>query len=391
MLTSAQWSGKIKLMISREGINARVEIITGESLKSTAETALSGLSKYAAGRRLIETYAFGLEGRIDDKSLRTMVAGIEFDNPVLFGAGWDKLGRAVRGLYHLGFAGGDVGTVLPFAQYGNEKPRLWTINEEHSVGLNRLGFNSPGQEVVEANLEELGELPFPIGINVGRNKISPNEHAPWAHATVIKRLYRFGSYFVLGVSSPNTPDLRGLQDKGPLRDNIQASHVAMEEMGGRKPLFIKIDAERSEAELDDMIEVVVEEGATGFIATNTYMGSDLKAKYGKRWAEEAGGLSGDDPDFRRLSTGVVRYLFEKAGDKVEILAAGAIKDADTALDKIKNGASGVQVVTAIRPSWGKVAAETNKGLVEYMDREGVVSIQDLIGAGTDRGPKAKAT
>jgi dihydroorotate dehydrogenase len=376
--------------MSQERLNSSWETYKGEDLKKIAELTLSGLSKYVTGQRLIEAYAFGLKGRIIDDSLRTVVAGIEFENPVHFGAGWDKVGRAVRGLYHLGFGGGEVGTVLPFKQYGSKQPRLWTINSEHSVGLNRQGFNTPGEEDVGENLEALGILPCPIGINVGKNKILPNEYAAWSHAEVISYLYKFGSYFVLDVSSPSTKGLRDLQDKGPLRESIQASHEAMDGKGERRPLLIKIDAERTEAELDDMIEVVVEEGAAGFIATNTYMASDLKAKYGERWANEDGGLSGDDPDYRRLTTGVVRYLHENAGDKLYIIGVGAVKDTATALDKIKAGASAVQVVTAIRPTWGKVAANTNKGLVEYMQKEGIANIQDLIGADTKRGVKKKA-
>src|SRR5690606_1312432 len=188
-----------------------------------------------------------------------------------------------------------------------------------SVGLNRLGFNSKGMEHVAGELDRQGKLPFPLGINVGKNALMPNEMAPWAHSTVISRLYQYAGFFVLGVSSPNTKNLRQLQDKGPLRENIQASNEAMEENGGRKPLLIKIEAERSEGELDDMIEVALEEDIAGFVATNTYMGSDLKARYGVRWANEAGGLSGDDPTYRDLSSRTVRYIYEQAGDRLEVI------------------------------------------------------------------------
>lgn len=372
-------------MITPESVHRRIEIIEGEGLKTAAEVALSGLSRTAFGEKLIELYAFGFGGRIADPSLHTTVAGIDFENPVLFGAGWDKKGRAVRGLHALGFAGGEVGTVLPYPQYGNEKPRLWTINEAHSVGLNRLGFNSLGMEAVAGYLEGLGELDFPIGINVGKNKIAPNEHAPWSSATVIKRLYPFASYFSLGVSSPNTPGLRSLQGKEPLRENIQASMEAMEESGGRKPLLIKIDGERSDGELHDLMEVSLEEGAAGIIAINTYSGSDLKAKYGERWAHEAGGLSGADPDYRKLANQVVKRLYEEAGADLAIVGVGGVSDTDTALDMIQNGASAVQVVTAIRPSWGRVAARISRGLVESLDKQGIKNIKELIGTNTHRG------
>lgn len=368
-----------------EAIQDRVETIKGEGFKTSAEVALSGLSKSIFGEKLIETYAFGFGGRIVDPALRTTVAGIEFENPVLFGAGWDKKGRAVRGLYDLGFAGGEVGTVLPYSQVGNPKPRLWTIDKNHSVGLNRLGFNSLGMERVAEYLAGLGKLPFPIGINVGKNKIAPNEHGPWSSAVVINYLYDFAAYFALGVSSPNTANLRQLQDKEILRENIQASNEAMDARGGRKPLLVKIDGERTESQLYDMVDVVLEEGASGFIAINTYSGSDMKARYGARWTSEAGGLSGADERYRRLANGVVRRLYEEAGNELTIIGVGGVSDAETALEKIEAGASAVQVVTAIRPSWGKVAARINKGLVERLDQMGVNNVGDLVGINTSRG------
>jgi dihydroorotate dehydrogenase len=365
-----------------------IETIESEGLKTVAEQVLHQLGRSVVGEKLIESYAFGLGGRIEDERLHTDVAGIEFENPVHFGAGWDKKGRAVRGLYQLGFGGGDVGTVLPFSQYGSQKPRLWTIDSDHSVGLNRLGFNSPGDEVVDSYLEAASPLPCPIGINVGRNKRMPNEMAAWAHAEVIKRLGKYAAYVVLGISSPNTQDLRGLQDKGPFRELIQTAQYAMDENGKRVPLFAKIDSERSQGELDDMIEIMLEEGGAGFVATNSYMGSDLKAKYGARWGQEAGGLSGADPDYRELATRTVRYLYEQAGDRLTIIGAGGVNSGVAALDKIMNGASAVQVVTAIRPSRGKVAAQINRELCQAMDRSGVRCIKDLVGASTDRGAKA---
>lgn len=360
----------------------RIETFEGEGLKTAAEISLHGLSQTHLGLNALERYAFGSEGRIIDSRLNAEVAGINFDNPVIVGAGWDKKGRAIHGLQALGFGGVEVGTVLPFAQPGNEKPRLWTINADHSVGLNRLGYNSPGMDKVEKYLKAGQPLPCNIGLNVGRNKIMPNEMASWAHEQVIKKLGSYASYIVLGISSPNTPDLRGLQDKAPFRELIQGAHSAMTEP---KPLFVKIDSERSKDELDDMIEVALEEGVAGFVATNTYTGEDLKAKYGARWALEAGGLSGADPDYRHKATATVRHIYEAAGDKLTIIGVGGVDSAETTLEKIRAGASAVQVVTAIRPSRGKVAANINIGLVNKIEIDGAKSIQDYVGFDTSRG------
>lgn len=370
------------------GVQERYETLVGEGFKTVAENTLHLLGSTAAGRQLAEAYAFGMDGRIEDPALSTAVAGIEFENPVLVGAGWDKKGRAIHGLHALGFAGVEIGTVLPFAQKGNPRPRLWTIDTEHSVGLNRLGFNSPGVERVDGYLSAAQPLPCPIGINVGRNKRSPNEHADWAHQNVIGALAGYASYITLGISSPNTPGLRGLQDKGPFRELLQGAQAAIARTGKVLPLFVKIDSERTPAELDDMIEVGLEEGLSGFVATNTYMGSDLKAKYGERWADEAGGLSGADPDYQRRARATVRHIYEQAGDKLGIIGVGGIGSARLALEMIGEGASAVQVVTAIRPSKGKVAANITRGLSDFLDREGVANVRELIGANTQRGQKA---
>jgi dihydroorotate dehydrogenase len=364
---------------------AALETFQGEGLKTLSEIALAGLSRHSLGERLIEAYAFDGGNRIVDDRLQTTVAGIDFESPILFGAGWDKKGRALNGLYALGFAGGDVGTVLPFGQSGNPKPRLWTVNHDHSVGLNCLGFNSPGEEVVKGYLEKTVSGRFPVGVNVGKNKILPNELAPWAHAEVVRTLGEYASYLVLGISSPNTANLRGLQDRGPLRENIQATQKANMSLSYPRPLFIKIDAERSPQELDDMIEVGLTEHIAGFIACNTYMGGDLKAAYGERWANQAGGLSGADPRYRALTTSVVRHIYEAAGDKLAVIGAGGVDSAETALDKIRAGASAVQIVTAIRPSKGKVAAKINHDLIERLYTENIATIQSLIGIDTTRG------
>lgn len=361
---------------------ARYEIMKGEYLKAGAEISLQALGKLTIGQEMLETYAFGVHGRIEDERLRTKVAGVDFENPVTVGAGWDKKGRAVHGLYHLGFAGVEVGTVLPFSQQGNPRPRLWTISEDHSVGLNRLGFNSPGMDKVVDHLDAAQLLPCPVGINVGRNKITPNQHAAWSHAQVIQRLGAHASYITLGISSPNSPGLRGLQDKEPFRELVQE---ARDVMPPEKPLLIKIDSERTSTELDDMVEVLLEEGGDGFVATNTYMSNDLKARYGERWAREAGGLSGADPAFRFRATETVRHIYEAAGDKLAIIGVGGVDSADTALEKIKAGASAIQVVTAIRPSKGKVAADINRGLLRQMNCDGVESIKEYVGVETKRG------
>ena len=169
--------------------------------------------------KLLEQFAYSRK-RFKDERLKVLLGGIEFDNPVMVGAGWDKEGRAVKALHTLGFSGVEVGSVLAYPQSGNPKPRQWMIGE--GVSLNRLGFNSPGMEAVAKNLEEYKGSKIPIGVSVGKNKDIPDKAAPEMHALVAKKLYPYASYFVVNVSSPNTPGLRKLQDRGPLTDIVQA-------------------------------------------------------------------------------------------------------------------------------------------------------------------------
>lgn len=367
-------------------LQASYETLVGEGLKTTAETALHHLGATALGREALSHYAGGLGGRVQDSRLITNVAGIYFENPVIVGPGWDKKGRAILGLHALGFAGIEGGTVPLFGQYGNDKPRLWTLTKEHDVGFNRLGFNSEGAEAFAANLAHLGPLPCPIGVNIGLNKLMPAEHAAWAHAAVIPHVFRYASYIALGVSSPNTEQVRGLQRREPLSEITQSVQHAMDEHGLRKPLFYKIDGDQTQRQIYDIVEVAIDHGVDGIIAINTTTNAAIKRKYGTRWAGEAGGLSGADPDFRRLATQTVKFIYEEAGNLLVIMGAGGVDSAEAALEKIGAGASAVQVVTAIRPTWGRVAANINRGLIERLDKDGAASIRDYIGSDTDRGP-----
>lgn len=326
--------------------------------------------------KLLEQFAYKRK-RFKDERLKVLLGGVELDNPVMVGAGWDKQGRAVKALHTLGFSGVEVGSVLAYPQSGNPKPRQWMIGE--GVALNRLGFNSPGMEVVAKNLEEYKGSGIPIGISIGKNKDIPDKAAAEMHALVTKKLYEHASYFVINVSSPNTPGLRNLQDKGPLTDIVQAVNGAMDEMGGRKPLFVKIAPDLTNDAVNDVIVVIADNGLTGIIATNTTIRSDLKANYGEKWRNEAGGLSGDDEEFRKMATEKVAHIFKETGGKMEIIGVGGVKDTETALEKIKAGARTVQIVTGIRGEGTNLPGRINRGLVEYIEREGIRNIGELVG------------
>ena len=325
--------------------------------------------------KLLEQFTYQRE-RFTDQRLRIVLGGVEFDNPLVVGAGWDKAGKSVRGLYTLGFFV-EVGSVLAYPQEGNPKPRQFVLAP--GVVLNRLGFNSPGMEAVAKNLERYRESGIPIGISLGKNKDVEPKDAPEAHAVVAKRLYHDAAYFVINVSSPNTPGLRELQDKAPLTDIVQAVNGAMDEMGGRKPTFVKIAPDLTNEAVNDVIEVVAVNGLTGIIATNTTVRADLKAQYGEKWRNEAGGLSGDNEEFRRMANEKIAHIYRETGGRMEIVGIGGVKDVETALEKIRAGARVVQVVTAIRGEGTTLPGRINRGLVEWMDREGVGNISEVVG------------
>lgn len=314
--------------------------------------------------------------RVKDQSLQVFLGGgILLENPLLVGAGWDKPGRAVKALWQLGFAGVEVGSVLAFPQEGNKKPRQFMLNS--GVALNRLGFNSPGMYAVAKNLEKYKTSGIPIGISIGKNKDVTDDRAAYVHAYVADVLYSQASYFVINVSSPNTPGLRKLQDKEPLTKIVRAVNSEMDEKGERKPLFVKIAPDLTNSAIDDVIEVVIDNKLTGIIATNTTINPEIKAKYNRE--KEMGGLSGDDPDFRRMATEKIAYIHEVAGQKIQIIGVGGVKDSKTALEKIMAGAIAVQIVTGIRGEGTTLPTKINTELIEWMQKEGVRNISQVIG------------
>jgi dihydroorotate dehydrogenase len=316
--------------------------------------------------------------RFEDERLRVMLGGIEIENPVLVGAGWDKDGRSVRGLYTLGFAGVEVGSVLTYRQEGNSKPRQVIVAP--GVAINWLGLPSPGMRVVARNLERYRVDNNTLkGISVAKNSNRPEQDAPQAFAEVVNLLYPYAAYFALNISCPNLPGEPRLQNKDQLTDIIQAVVQTMGRHGGQKPTFIKIPPDIDLTVVDGFIDVVITQGLTGLIATNTTNNLDLKARYGPKYRREVGGLSGDDPDFRQMATEKVAHIHHVAGNRLEIIGVGGVKDAQTALEKISAGARVVQVVTAVRGEGPTVARDINRGIIRWMESEGISSIDEIVG------------
>jgi dihydroorotate dehydrogenase len=360
----------------KQFISPILDRLDSETWHNIARESLHCAEFFSPLLKLIELFNYGGK-RLVDERLKVNLSGIEFDNPIAVGAGWDKYGRAVKGLWHLGFSGVEVGTVVLHPQPGNPKPRQFMIAP--GVAINWLGFNSPGMDQIKLNLGRYKNSRIPVGISIGKNKELNDEEAVWAHRTVAENLYDSASYFAVNVSSPNTPGLRKLQEKAPLTQIVKAVKNSMRGKV-KKPIFIKIAPELSISAVDDVIDVVLDNRLSGIIASNTTINSDIKGKYGEKWRQSQGGLSGDDPDYRKMVNDQIKHIYKQAGDKLEIIGVGGVKDSETALEKIKAGAKLLQVVTAIRGEGPSVAGKINTGLLNYMIKEGVSDINELVGA-----------
>lgn len=327
--------------------------------------------------RLLEFAASG-GSRVRDEKLAVTVAGVPFENPLIVGAGWDKTARALRALYSVGFAGVEVGSVVERPQKGNPKPRQFMVTPD--VCINSLGLNSPGMDAVLRNLRWYRRLNMPVGINLGMNSDVSHEDAPRAYAAVARKFRDNAAYFSINVSSPNTPGLRKLQDRGRLEAIIQAVRESIGDPSASKPLFVKISPDLSTEAIDDVIGVVVDSGISGVIATNTTDNQSLKEKYGAKWRGVPGGMSGNDLEYRALSTSIISHIYRTTGGQVEIIGVGGVSDTASALEKLRAGAKALQIVTGLRGEGLSVANSINSGLLKFMDKNGIKNLSEITGS-----------
>lgn len=272
-----------------------------------------------------------------DRRLEREVFGLKFKNPVGLAAGLDKDAVAFQELSELGFGFIEIGTLTPKPQPGNDKQRLFRLLEDSAI-INRMGFNNGG---VDAAVEKLkknkGVL---IGGNIGKNKSTPNEEAVQDYLICFEKLFPFVDYFVVNVSSPNTPNLRALQDKEPLTKLLGELQAQNMKMLKAKPILLKIAPDLSDDQLLDIIDIVKDTQIAGVIATNTTLSRENLVSENSK---ESGGLSGKP--LSKRSTEVIRFLAEKSGNAFPIIGVGGIHSADDAIEKLEAGASLVQLYT----------------------------------------------
>lgn len=282
--------------------------------------------------------------RVDDQRLSRKVAGLTFKNPVGLAAGFDKDAKYIDQMGVLGFGFIEIGTVTPKPQPGNPKPRLFRLLKDHAL-INRMGFNNDGVEAAAARLKHLKKTDVIIGGNIGKNKVTPNDKAVEDYKICCEELHPYIDYFVVNVSSPNTPGLRELQGKDELLGILNAVST-VNKSKGEKPVFLKIAPDMEDVQLDDVLEVVKQVGIAGIIATNTTVSrAHLKSADTKVEQIGNGGLSGAPLTDR--STEVISYLRKNGGDQLAIIGVGGIDSAQDAIDKINAGADLVQVYTGL--------------------------------------------
>lgn len=293
-------------------------------------------------------------------SLVREVAGLRFKNPVGLAAGFDKNAEMVDELAALGFGYVEIGTVTPRPQPGNDRPRLFRLKSDKGL-INRMGFNNKGASVAAAKLRNR-KSDIMVGGNIGKNKDTPNEQALDDYISCYEELYEVVDYFVVNVSSPNTPGLRELQEKEPLSHLLRELQKRNGYKSKPKPIFLKIAPDLNNSQLDDIIDIVKLTGIAGVIATNTTIarkGLDTPAADLEKIG--AGGLSGQPLKYR--STEVIRYLCEKSGNAFPVLGVGGIASPADAHAKLNAGAALVQIYTGFIYEGPTLAHRICKSLV----------------------------
>ena len=293
---------------------------------------------------------------VEDKKLEKKLFGITFKNPVGLAAGFDKNATLFDEFGNYGFGFVEIGTVTPKPQPGNPKKRLFRLIEDEAI-INRMGFNNDGVKVIAERLRKR-KTDIIIGGNIGKNKVTPNENAVDDYLICFEELFDVVDYFVVNVSSPNTPNLRELQDKEPLTKLLQTLQDENNKKETPKPILLKIAPDLTDDQLMDIIDIVKTTKIAGVIATNTTISRENLTSEKRN---ETGGLSGKP--VRERSTEVIRFLAEKSNKAFPIIGVGGIHSAKDAKEKLDAGADLIQVFTGFIYEGPELVKRINKGLI----------------------------
>jgi len=300
--------------------------------------------------------------------LGTRVAGLQFPSPVGLAAGFDKDAEVPEQMLSLGFGFVEVGTVTPRPQAGNDKPRLFRLAEDRAV-INRMGFNNAGQRAAFARLSECSHRPGPVGVNIGANKDSADRIADYVRG--VQAMSQVADYLTINISSPNTPGLRGLQDEGALEELL----AAVRDAGSRKPVFLKVAPDLEKGDPERIVKAAIDHGIDAIIVSNTTVSRPpLTSKY----AGEVGGLSG--APLKALALDALRQFRRASGGEIPLIGVGGIATADDAWERIRAGASLVQLYSAMVYEGPGIAVRVARGLARHLKREGFANIGEAVGS-----------
>jgi dihydroorotate dehydrogenase len=303
------------------------------------------------------------------KSLKSRVAGIDFPSPVGLAAGFDKDAEVPEQMLTLGFGFVEVGTLTPLPQEGNPKPRLFRLRKDRAV-INRMGFNNCGQPVAYGRLQLDMRMPGVIGVNIGINKDSADRIAD--DAAGVRAMSEVAKYLTINISSPNTPGLRQLQDEGALRELLAAVKEARPRNG--PPIFLKVAPDLGQGEPDQIVRVAMQHGVDALIVANTTVSRPvLKSRY----ASQQGGLSGEP--LKPLALKALRDFRAASGAEIPLIGVGGIANADDAWERIRSGASLVQLYTAMVYEGPWIGLRIARGLAQRLKREGFRNIAEAVG------------
>ncbi len=309
------------------------------------------------------------------------VFGLKFPNPVGLAAGMDKSASAVPVWEKLGFGFCELGGVTWHAQPGNPQPRIFRAVRERAI-VNRMGFNNPGAEVMAETLAEWKKSKrwpkHPVGINLGKSKVTPLEKAAEDYANSFRVLREFADFFVVNVSSPNTPGLRQLQDKSALAEILAAIQDVQRDDVKRKPILVKIAPDLSFEAVDEVLDLANSQNISGLVATNTTLSRPQATDpVSQKIYSETGGLSGKP--LRARSTEMIRHVHKQSRGQLPIIGVGGIFSADDAWEKISAGASLVQIYTGLVFEGPGLVKQIVCDLVLRMEKEGLKDLKQLIG------------
>ena len=307
------------------------------------------------GVSLVFQFVYGFK----HKNLVREVFGLRFENPVGLAAGFDKNAYLVDEYANLGFGFIEVGTVTPKAQVGNPTPRLFRLPKDEAL-INRMGFNNDGMFAMQQRLASRRSKVI-VGGNLGKNKVTPNEEAEEDYCLSFETLFNDVDYFAVNVSSPNTPNLRALQEKEPLKKLLIRLQKLNQSKQKPKPILLKIAPDLTNEQLDDVIEIVLETNLAGIIATNTTLSRE-GLKSSADLSKEMGGLSGRP--LRERSTEVIAYLHGKSNGKIPIVGVGGIHSAEDAIEKLKAGACLIQLYSGFIYEGPGLIKEINQAILK---------------------------